>query len=116
MSRHATGDRRNGDEQAEYPVKPETVMDLAPPTPSLRQVTAPLPAPLDEQYQTSLRNELQGNDVGAEAFWNAVQSIPCPYCDAKAGKPCMTSGGWPSVTYHRPRRNEAATEFRQAAR
>ena len=81
------------------------------------QKQTPIPvSTVDEQYQTSLRNELQGIDVGAEVFWNAVQSLPCTYCDAKAGKPCMTSGGWPSVTYHRPRRNEAATEFRQPPR
>lgn len=60
MSRHATGDRRNGDEQAEYPVKSETVMDLAPSTPSLRQVTAPLPAPHLELFARNARPDWTG--------------------------------------------------------
>lgn len=89
-----------------------------------RSLTRPEPRPAvvaetkpkgDLRYEVSLRNELDGNDVGAEVFWAAVMQGACTYCDAEPGRPCMTSGGWPSDGFHRPRRDAAAQAFKRAA-
>lgn len=44
------------------------------------------------------------NDIQAEHLdrLNRVRSVPCPYCQARPGWPCVRPNGTPTVT-HGPR-------------